>query len=222
MNEDLKSNLTSAAIWVRLLYMALFAFFLYIASFVMIAVVIAQFLVCLFSGSDNTKLRAFGSSLSLYVKDILMFLTFNSEEKAFPFADWPEPIASEPSVAEEQAAAEEDVPVLDEYMQDEAPKTETDVEAPPVVHDETPAETETSVSEPDEPTDEVVYAAHSEPETSVEEQSLSSEDGVEVIADAEPEEKTEEDSEAQVASAQAESEDLEPEDKDKETDKAPS
>lgn len=93
MNEQLKTNLTSSRLWVRFVYMLLFSFFLYVASLVVCVVVVVQFLFCLLAGTDNVKLRKFGNSLAQYVKDALMFLTFNSEHKPFPFADWPEPLA---------------------------------------------------------------------------------------------------------------------------------
>ncbi len=91
MNEELKTHITSSKHWVRLVYMLLFSFFLYIASIVVAIVVVAQFVFALVTGSDNEKLRHLGSSIATYVKDVLMFLTFNSEDKAFPFSDWPEP-----------------------------------------------------------------------------------------------------------------------------------
>lgn len=90
MDQQLKSNITSSKHWVRLVYMLLFAFFLYVASFVVGILVIVQFLFALITGSDNRKLRELGGSLTVYIKQVLLFLTFNSEYKAFPFADWPE------------------------------------------------------------------------------------------------------------------------------------
>lgn len=95
MDQQLKSNITSSKHWVRLVYMLLFAFFLYVASFVVGVLVIVQFLFALITGSDNRKLRELGGSLTVYIKQMLLFLTFNSEFKAFPFADWPEPAPSE-------------------------------------------------------------------------------------------------------------------------------
>lgn len=93
MSEQLKTNITSSWLWVRFVYMLLFSFFLYIASFVVCVVVVVQFLFCLIGGTDNRQLRRFANSLAQYIKDGLMFLTFNSEYKPFPFADWPEPVA---------------------------------------------------------------------------------------------------------------------------------
>lgn len=89
MDEQLRSNLTSSKHWVRFLYMILFAFFLYIASFLMIVLVVVQFAFALLSGSENGKLRVLGHELTLYIHQTLLFLTYNSDYKPFPFADWP-------------------------------------------------------------------------------------------------------------------------------------
>ncbi len=90
MDNQLKSNLTSSKHWIRLVYMVLFALFLQVASVVMWALVVVQFLFALITGSDNTNLRKFGDSLSKYIYHALRFLTYNSEEKPYPFSDWPE------------------------------------------------------------------------------------------------------------------------------------
>lgn len=90
MDETLKTNVLSAKHWLRLLFMLLFAALLQVASVVMWVLVSLQFLFSLFTGSDNQKLRGFGHSLSQYIYQALQFLTYNSEEKPFPFSDWPE------------------------------------------------------------------------------------------------------------------------------------
>ena len=90
MDEQLKSNLTSGKHWMRLVYMVLFAIFLQVASVVMTVLVVVQFLFALITGADNINLRKFGDSLSIYIFSVLQFLIYNSEEKPFPFSDWPE------------------------------------------------------------------------------------------------------------------------------------
>lgn len=89
-NEELKQNLTSTNQWVRLVYMVLFAVLLEIAGFVMLAVVIAQFIFAIFTGSANDNLRRLGDQLASYIYQTLQFLIYNSEEKPFPFSEWPE------------------------------------------------------------------------------------------------------------------------------------
>ncbi len=87
--ENIKSNLTSSRHWLRLLFMLVFAAVLQVASIVMWMLVIAQFIFSLITGEDNSQLRKFGHELSVYIFDTLKFLTYASEEKPFPFADWP-------------------------------------------------------------------------------------------------------------------------------------
>lgn len=93
-NEELKSNLLSSKHWLRLLFMVLFAILFQVATVVMWVLVVLQFLFSLITGQDNRNLRSFGSSLSAYIYQVLKFLTYASDEKPFPFSDWPtEPLA---------------------------------------------------------------------------------------------------------------------------------
>lgn len=112
-NQQLKSNLTSSKHWLRLLFMVFFAAILQLASVIMWVLVIVQFLFSLITGQDNQQLRRFGHSLSRYIYDVLRFLVYSSEEKPFPFADWP--AASD--VAE--AAPVKSLPVLPPVARDE-------------------------------------------------------------------------------------------------------
>ena len=90
MDEELKHNLTAGETWIRGLFILLFAFFLFIARIVTAAVVVIQFLFTVFTGQTNGNLRKFGIALSRYIYQCLMFLTYNSDIKPFPFEDWPE------------------------------------------------------------------------------------------------------------------------------------
>ena len=99
-NEQLTSNLKSSKHWLRLIFMLIFAVVLQITSIVMWVLVIAQFIFSLVSGEDNPNLRKFGHSLSIYIFHTLKFLTYASEEKPFPFADWPRIAESSPDQSE--------------------------------------------------------------------------------------------------------------------------
>ena len=116
MDEQLKSNLTSSRHWLRLVYMILFAVFLQVASLVMSVLVVVQFLFALITGNDNINLRKFGDSLSIYIFSVLQFLIYNSEQKSFPFADWPE--SKVPTESEFQ-------PVTQAEVETAKPKTRT-------------------------------------------------------------------------------------------------
>jgi len=90
MNPELKQRLTASATWLRGLFIILFAVIYGIAEVLLMAVVVFQFLATLFTGETNAQLRAFGLSLAAFIYQIVSFVTFNSDEKPFPFGPWPE------------------------------------------------------------------------------------------------------------------------------------
>ncbi len=87
---DNKGTLSNSNTWVRLAYMFLFTLLLMAARLVITLVVIVQFLLVLVTGSDNENLRNLGQGLGKWVYQTIMFLTFNTESKSFPFDEWPE------------------------------------------------------------------------------------------------------------------------------------
>lgn len=100
MDDELKKNLGSAEIWLRVLYMLLFAVILYFSAFVVGAVVLIQLLFVLISGQKNERLLNFSVSLFTFIHQALRFLGFATEEKPFPFNDWPQLEASAEAEAE--------------------------------------------------------------------------------------------------------------------------
>tara|TARA_B110000908_G_scaffold119687_1_gene140283 strand:+ start:971 stop:1390 length:420 start_codon:yes stop_codon:yes gene_type:complete len=93
--SDKKMSLLNANTWIRGAYMLLFGLLLVAGRLIISLVVVVQFLFVLFTGSDNDNLRNLGQGLGKWVYQTLMFLTFNSEKKPFPFDEWPVTEASE-------------------------------------------------------------------------------------------------------------------------------
>jgi hypothetical protein len=61
-----------------------------LTRFVFAAVVVLQFLFVLFTAETNKQLTGLGQSLATYTYQIMRYLSFNSEDKPFPFsAEWP-------------------------------------------------------------------------------------------------------------------------------------
>jgi len=56
---------------------------------VLVAVIVLQFLWVLFTADKNPALLSFGAQLSTFVYQIYHYLTFNTEQRPFPFSDWP-------------------------------------------------------------------------------------------------------------------------------------
>ena len=89
MDNEIKSSLTATDTWMRGLYMLLFTVIYSVTEFVLGLIVVFQFIHVLFSRDTNERLLDFSSDLSVYIYQILQFLTFNSEAKPYPFAVWP-------------------------------------------------------------------------------------------------------------------------------------
>ena len=76
--------------WKRILFVAVFAAIFHITVFVTFAVVIAQCLFKIFTGSSNNQLLNFSLNLNAYIREILTYITFNSDVMPFPFNDFPQ------------------------------------------------------------------------------------------------------------------------------------
>ena len=87
---QLEQNLKRRSTWLRLIFMIVFVAIYALTRVVFGAVVIFQFLWVLFTAETNKNLTELGQSLSTYTYQIMRYLSFNSDEKAFPFdKEWP-------------------------------------------------------------------------------------------------------------------------------------
>lgn len=90
MEQKTKTNLLNTETWIRLLYMVVIGVLSVLARMVIWVVAVLQFLLVLITGSGNANLRDLGQGTSKWTYQAFLFLTFNSDEKPFPFSDWPE------------------------------------------------------------------------------------------------------------------------------------
>lgn len=93
--EQFKKNVTTGRTWLRLLFMILFGIFFSVGSWVVGIIALFQFLHTLFSGAPNRRLMPFSGSLGSYLGQAARYVTYQTEIKPFPFADWPAPPPSE-------------------------------------------------------------------------------------------------------------------------------
>jgi Domain of unknown function (DUF4389) len=88
--SEMEKHLKSRTTWLRLVFMIIFCVFVSLASMVGSVIVILGFLWVLFTGEVNRDLRQVGQNLATYIYQIIRYLTFNSEQKPFPFGEaWP-------------------------------------------------------------------------------------------------------------------------------------
>lgn len=89
MEDDLKKNITAKETWLRGLFILLFGFLLAVGRLVLWTVVVVQFLFTLLGGQVNEKLLQFSGSLCRFLYQCFLYVTFNTDEKPFPFDEWP-------------------------------------------------------------------------------------------------------------------------------------
>ncbi len=87
-HKKLEDNLKERSTWLRLLFMLILLFLWGVSRVVTAAVVVIQFLWVLVTGQPNAQLLQFGQGLATYSYEIVLYLTFNTEERPFPFSDW--------------------------------------------------------------------------------------------------------------------------------------
>lgn len=89
INEETKQNLKNTNFWVRLLFMLLFSLVLYVAGLVLAITIFFQIIVNLITSESNVRIKTFSHNLNIYIHELLQYLTYNTEEKPYPFKDWP-------------------------------------------------------------------------------------------------------------------------------------
>lgn len=74
---------------IKIIYLILFCLIYGLTDLVVFTVAFVQTFLKLFTGEPSDSLKDFGKSLGIYLKQISEFLSYASEEKPFPFSDWP-------------------------------------------------------------------------------------------------------------------------------------
>lgn len=89
LDQTANNKTAVQAKWLRGLYMLVFIACGWVAVGLAVIVTIFQFLLVLFTDNSNENLSKFGKSLSSYFYQLVQYLTYNTEEKPFPFSAWP-------------------------------------------------------------------------------------------------------------------------------------
>lgn len=104
MAETLKDKLSVKEKWIKLIFIVIYALVIYWIAFALVWIITAfQFLYTLFTGKANKTLQPFSKSLSEYIKQIVSFLMYDTEEKPFPFTPWPETKVAKPAAPRKAA-----------------------------------------------------------------------------------------------------------------------
>ncbi len=90
MSELTREVLDRSDLWKRGLFMLLFSVLYSVAEVVISLLALVQFVLVLTTGSANQQLLRLGSSLARFSYQVVAFLSFNTDERPFPLADWPD------------------------------------------------------------------------------------------------------------------------------------
>lgn len=89
--EEIVENIKKPSAWIRIIFVLLFAIALHVIFVpLMMILSIAQALFSVFTGDSNDNLKYVAASLELYIAQILKYISYNSEQKPFPFSSFPE------------------------------------------------------------------------------------------------------------------------------------
>ena len=102
---DIKNNVKNKDIWLRGLFILIFGVIFYFLYGLIWLLVIFQFITKVLTGKLNSNLEQWSTRMTCYAMQILNYITFQSEERPFPFSPFPEG-----NVEAQQAEAEDKEP----------------------------------------------------------------------------------------------------------------
>ena len=101
--DDIKQHFFSRTLWLRIIYMIVFYVVSKVLWMLIMLIAIVQALSNLITGKVIEAVWEFSGGLNAYMLQIFDFLAFRSEEKPFPFSDWPCEKKSEFSTSDEKS-----------------------------------------------------------------------------------------------------------------------
>ncbi len=87
--EEWKDNFLKQGKWIRLFWMLAFSFVYYISMAVLWLIVFLQFLFILITDKRSQNISKVSIGFRDYMVQILDYLTYHTEDKPFPFSEFP-------------------------------------------------------------------------------------------------------------------------------------
>ena len=88
--EDFELNEREKPGIARALYIILYLIIARLISMVLFVIAITQYIYSWLTGEPNEKILQFTEGLSEYAKQLVSYVGFNTDEKPWPFGDWPD------------------------------------------------------------------------------------------------------------------------------------
>jgi hypothetical protein len=99
---EIKDHAKNTDTWLRGFFILVFGVIFYFLYILIWLLVIFQFVTKVITGELNSNLEQFSTKLTSYAMQILNYITYQSEERPFPFSPFPEenPASQRPDAVE--------------------------------------------------------------------------------------------------------------------------
>ena len=87
--DELKENVVQQSKWIRILIVIVFCVVYYWAALLLCLFAVLQFLFHLVTNEPNKNLSKVGMGFRRYMVQIINYVTYQTEEKPFPFSNFP-------------------------------------------------------------------------------------------------------------------------------------
>ena len=84
-----QENIKNKDTWVRGLFIVVFGVIFYALYLLLWLLIVFQFLTKVFTGELNQNLMEFSQALTRFAQQVLHYMTFQTEERPWPFSPWP-------------------------------------------------------------------------------------------------------------------------------------
>ncbi len=126
--EQIFENISNQNSWIRLVYMLIYGIMLHVAGGVMWLLCAVQFLCALIFGTDNDNVRKLSATLIDFINSALRFVSYNTEERPFPFAGKHDPrpknkVANPPASNKQESGSGEIIEVEEPSTVDKSDKS---------------------------------------------------------------------------------------------------
>ena len=88
--EEIETNERGKPGLARALYILLYLIIGRFVSMVLFVIAITQYIYSWLTGEPNDKILYFTEGLAEYTKQLVSYVGFNTDEKPWPFGDWPD------------------------------------------------------------------------------------------------------------------------------------
>ncbi len=110
MRHDVEIHIKQPSTWKRGGFILLLSLFYQMAAAVLFLIILFQFGSKLITGDTNAQLRQLSRSLTTYIAQIFAFMTYNRNDKPYPFGEWPEDEFDQSRKFPERKTDIEDIP----------------------------------------------------------------------------------------------------------------